>query len=75
MASLRNLLFAALVIASLTVFWTPLRALVHFALWGDNQYDKYSYTLAIPFISLMRVFLESRRIFANVQYHISYVSW
>jgi len=46
----------------------PLRALLHYSLWGDNQYDKYSYTMAIPFITMMLVFFERNKIFARVQY-------
>lgn len=68
MASPRNLLFWLLVIASLLLFHVPLRALLHYSLWGDNQYDKYSYTMAIPFICLTLVFFERRRIFTSVQY-------
>jgi len=67
-ASLRNMLFFVLLIISVIVFWTPLRDLLRFSLWGDNQYDKYSYTMAIPFIALGLVIVESRKIFASVQY-------
>jgi exosortase len=70
MGSPRNILFLLFVIVSLFVFHLPLRALVHYALWGDNQYDKYSYTMAIPFISVALVFFERSRIFASVQYCI-----
>ena len=41
---------------------------MHYALWGDNQYDKYSYTMAIPFISVALVFFERSKIFTSVQY-------
>jgi len=68
MGSPRNVLFFFLVIVSLFVFWTPLRALLHYSLWGDNQYDKYSYTLAIPFLSMTLVFFERSKIFTSVQY-------
>jgi len=70
MASPRNVLFFFLIIVSLMVFQTPLRALLHYSLWGDNQYDKYSYTMAIPFISMALVFFERSKIFTSVQYCI-----
>jgi len=57
-----------LVTVSLFIFWAPLKALLHYALWGDNQYDKYSYTMAIPFISLALVYFEGSKIFAGTQY-------
>lgn len=66
--SLRNVLFLALVIGSLLVFWIPVRTLVHYSLWGDNLYDKYSYTIAIPFISVALVLFERGEILARVQY-------
>jgi len=62
------MLFLVLVIVSAFVFWTTLRILVHFSLWGDNLYDKSSYTMAIPFISVALVFFERREIFASVHY-------
>src|ERR1017187_445962 len=58
MGSPRNALFLLLVAVSLFIFWTPLRGLLHYSLLGDNQYDQYSYTLAIPFISMAVVFVE-----------------
>jgi exosortase len=70
MASLRNGLFFFLVVVSLFVFWTPLRALLHYSLRGDDQYDKYSYTMAIPFIGMALVFFERSKIFTSVQYCI-----
>ena len=63
----RNLLFSILVIVLLYAFWTPLRALVHYSLWGYGLYDKYSYTMAIPFLSMTLVIFERRKIFASVQ--------
>jgi len=70
MGSPRNILFLIFVIVSLFVFRTPLRALLHYSFWGDNQYDKYSYTMAIPFISMALVFFERSKIFTSVQYCI-----
>jgi exosortase len=58
-----------LVIVSLFVFWTPVRTLLHYSLRvGDHDYDKYSHTLLIPFISMVLMFLERKRIFARVRY-------
>src|SRR5208337_4078330 len=68
MGSPRNMLFLIFVIVSLWVFQTPLRALLHYFQWGDHQYDKYSYTMAIPFISMALVFLERSKIFTRVHY-------
>jgi exosortase len=64
----RNALFLILVMVSLFVFQMPLRALLHNSLWADNLYDKYSYTLAIPFISMALVFSGRSKIFTRVQY-------
>jgi len=47
----------------------PLRTLLDYSLRaGNHDYDKYSHTLLIPFISVVLVFLERKRIFASVQY-------
>jgi exosortase len=70
MRSPRNVLFLFLVIVSLFLFWTPLSTLVHYSLWGDDLYDKYSYTMAIPFISVALVFVERWKIFTKVQYGV-----
>jgi exosortase len=70
MGSPRNMLFLILVIVSLSVFQIPMRALLHYSLWGDNHYSKYSYTIAIPFISMSLVFFERSKIFTSVQYCI-----
>jgi len=68
MGSPRNVLFAFLVAMSVFIFWTPLRRLLHYALLGDNQYDQYSYTMAIPFISMAIMFAERSKLFTTVQY-------
>jgi exosortase len=70
MRSPRNVLFLLLATVSFIIFWTPLRSLLHYSLWGDNQYDKYSYTMAIPLISVAIVLLERSKIFASVQYRV-----
>jgi len=68
LGSPRNWAFGILVLASLWVFRMPLRTLLHGALWEDNPYDKYAYTLAIPLISLAMVWFERSKILARVQY-------
>jgi exosortase len=62
------LLFLFLVIVSVLVFWNPLRTLVDYSLRGGHEFDKYSHTILIPFMSIVLGFLERRRIFASVQY-------
>ncbi len=69
MRSQRSALFLAVVVVSLFLFKTPLSTLVHYALWIENPYDKYSYTMAIPFISVALVFFDRRKIFMSVQYN------
>lgn len=64
----RDGLFVFLAIASLLAFHTALTTLVHHALWGGDEYDQYSYTLAIPFIALALLISERKKIFAQVQY-------
>jgi exosortase len=68
LGSRRNALFSFLVVVALLVFWTPLMTLLDFSLRAPHQYDKYSHTLLIPFITMGLVFLERRRIFKSVQY-------
>jgi exosortase len=68
-ASPRNLVLLFLIMGSLFVFWTPLRTLLAYSLrQGNHDYDKYSHTLLIPFISVFLVFLERKSIFARAQY-------
>jgi exosortase len=64
----RHVLFLTLVAVSLPAFWIPLRTLFSYALWGDNFYDPYSYTLAIPLIGAALMFVERGTIFAKVDY-------
>ena len=64
----RTGLFCLLLAASVLIFMAPLRTLLHYPLWGDDEYDKYSYLVAIPFLSAALVFLERDRIFAKVRY-------
>ncbi len=67
-ASPRNLLFWSLIAVSLLIFRTPLIALLHGSFGGDNQYDKYSYSLLIPCLSVALVLFEKDRIFTVVQH-------
>jgi len=69
--SARNALFFLLVIVSIFVFWKPLRTLVDYSTRGGHQYDHYSHTLLIPFVSLGLVFFERRKIFKTVQYSLT----
>lgn len=68
MTSPRNMLFLILVVVSLFVFRVPLTVLLHYSLRGEHEYDKYSYTIVIPIISMALVFLERSKIFARFQY-------
>jgi len=67
-ASPRNLLFLFLIAVSLLIFRTQLFALLHGSFGGDNIYDKYSYTVLIPFLCVALVLFEKDKIFTVVQY-------
>ena len=54
--------FVVLGIASVVLFWKPLRELAMLSLSSDP----YSYILLIPFISAFFLFLERRKIFAGI---------
>jgi exosortase len=64
----RNATFAILLAASLAIFWSPLAIIVRYPIWTDNTYDKYCYTVIVPFASLALLYLERRTIFAKVHY-------
>ena len=64
----RHVLFLLLILLSVPVFWNSLAATVHYSLSRDNQFDKYSYIFAIPFISIALVLFDKRRIFRVVRY-------
>jgi exosortase len=68
LGSPRNRLFLLWVVFSVFVFWTPLRTLVDYSLRRGHEFDKYSHILLIPFITIVLVFLERKRIFTKVQY-------
>lgn len=57
-----HLLFAALGIASLVLFWGPLRELAALSLSADS----YSYILLIPVLSAFALYLERRKAFARI---------
>ena len=62
------MLFLSWVVVSVFVFWTPLRTLVDYSLRSGHEFDKYSHILLIPFITIVLVFLERKRVFTNVEY-------
>jgi exosortase len=62
------LLFLFLVAVSLLIFRAQLITLLHGSFGGDNVYDKYSYTVLIPFLSGALVLFEKDKIFTVVQY-------
>ena len=67
-ATPRNAFFLLLVVVSIVIFWTPLSTLAHYSLRTDKPYDQYSFTMAIPFISMTLVYYDRQRIFAGAQY-------
>lgn len=67
-ATPRNALFFLLVVVSVIAFRTPLSTLVHYSLRSDKPYDQYTFTMAIPFISVVLAYADRQRIFAVVQY-------
>lgn len=68
--SLRNGIFLLIVLASVVVFWAPLRTLVDYSMRGEYQYDQYSIAIMIPFLSIALAYSERKRIFAKVQYSL-----
>jgi exosortase len=64
----RGVFFILLAGISLLVFWPHVLALVQFSLKSGHQYDQYSHTVLIPFVSLGLIYIERKRIFANVRY-------
>jgi len=69
--SARTMLFLLFVLVSVFLFMEPLRMLLDYSQrTGNHEYDKYSHTLLIPFISLALVILDRKRIFALVQYSL-----
>jgi exosortase len=57
-----HLLFGAFVVASVALFWGPLRELAALALSNDP----YSYILLVPLISAFILYLERRKVFASI---------
>lgn len=64
----RNAYSLFLVIASLFIFWKPLRTLFDYSMRGGHEYDQYSHTLLIPLATLGLLFFERKRVFRAVQY-------
>jgi exosortase len=60
--------FLGLIILSSLLFWHFLQTLVRLATTWGNEYDQYTHTLLIPFISLILVFLNRKRIFRLLRY-------
>lgn len=68
MVSPRNVTSLLLMIASFVIFAKPVSTVLHYPLWGDTDYDKYSYSVVIPFLSAALIFLEKEQIFAKSRY-------
>ena len=66
----RGVFFILLAGISLLVFWPHVLALVQFSLKSGHQYDQYSHTVLIPFVSLGLIYIERKRIFADVRYSL-----
>ena len=64
----KNVAFALFVIASLFAFWIPVGTLVSYALHPGHEYDAYSHTILVPFISLCLAYFERKRTFSQVHY-------
>jgi len=64
----RGIFFILLAGISLLVFWPHVLALVQFSLKSGHQYDQYSHTVLIPFVSLGLIYIERKKIFAYVRY-------
>jgi exosortase len=61
-------LFAVLVAVSLLIFWSPVKVILSYPIWSDNNYEKYCYTVAVPWLSLMVVLVDRRIIFSRVRF-------
>jgi len=64
----RDVFFILLTGISVLLFWPHVLALVQFSLKSGHQYDQYSHTVLIPFVSLGLIYIERRKIFADVRY-------
>jgi exosortase len=60
----RWLLCALWILASLFVFWRPLRAVIHFA----SENDEASHILLIPFISAATIYIDRKAVFRRISY-------
>jgi len=63
----RHLVFVLLLIASVLVFWTPLRSLASLSF----QNEEYSHIALIPLLALVVLYLERTRISQGVHYALS----
>jgi exosortase len=62
----RHAVFAALVIATVAWFWAPLTTVVGLSL-QYSQYEHYSHIVAIPFMSLVLIYLDRHVVFSEVE--------
>jgi exosortase len=58
----------ALVMVSIIIFWTPLSIVLHYPIWTNDAYDKYCYTVIVPFLSVSLLYFDRRSIFLNARY-------
>ncbi len=61
-------LFLILLTASVCIFWNALATQIRSSLWDGSFSESNSYTLAIPSVSAMLVYLERKRIFAGARF-------
>ena len=66
----RNVYFLSLVIASFVIFWKPLRILFDYSMRGGHEYDQYSHTLLIPFLTVALLIFERKRVYRIVEYSL-----
>jgi len=66
--SRRNTLFIVLLATSILIFWTPLGIVLHYPIWTNEAYDKYCYTVVVPFLIVSVLSLERSNIFPSVRY-------
>lgn len=64
----RNVHFLFIAIASFLIFWKPLATLFDYSLRAGHQYDQFSHTPLIPFVTLGLLLFERKRVFRTVQY-------
>jgi exosortase len=62
----RNILFVLFIVASVIIYWTPLKSLAGLSLHSEE----YSYIGMMPPLALFLFYVERRKIFANVRYSL-----